>query len=226
VTLQRRLRAPLALAGLFGPAPPCGHNPTPTCSRRSGPAGWCCSGGIPRPTPTRPIRCRSTSPPASASAISTTLAQRRWLNDAGSTTPAQRRRLNDAGRRQAQEFGRALRAAGAPITRILASPFCRAREAAGLTGLGAVTLEADLAERGLIVSPNENARRARSLRTLLGAAPAVGNTLLVGHRPNLLDAVGAEAFTVAEGELFAFRPHAEAPGVRAIGRLPIVAWCG
>jgi len=151
-------------------------------------------------------------------------------NDQADTDPlnladcTKQRQLNDNGRQQARDLGATLRDRGVPVSGILSSPFCRAREAAELTGLGAVTVNPDLGEGGLVVSPNENARRARALRSLLGAAPAQGNILLVGHRPNLLDAVGVEAFTIAEGEIFVFRPRAEAPGYLLLGRIPLAAW--
>lgn len=151
-------------------------------------------------------------------------------NDQADTDPlnlgdcSRQRQLNAAGRQQARDLGAALKDLGIPISAILASPFCRTKEAAALTGLGPVTLVPELGEGGLVVSPNENARRARSLRGLLGKAPAVGNLLLVSHRPNILDAVGVEAFTIAEGEVFVFRPQAEAPGYRLLGRVPIAGW--
>lgn len=151
-------------------------------------------------------------------------------NDQADTDPlnladcSKQRQLNDTGRAQARALGEALRARNIAIAAIQSSPFCRAKEAAELTGLGAVTLVPELGEGGLVVPPNENARRARALRSLLGTAPASGNTLLVGHRPNILDAVGVEAFTIAEGEIFLFRAQSEAPGYRVVGRIPASAW--
>ena len=154
-------------------------------------------------------------------------------NDQADTDPlnladcSRQRQLNDTGRQQARELGSALRAAGIPVASVLTSPFCRAKEAAELAGLAAVTVNPDLGEGGLVVSPNENQRRARALRMLLGTAPAAGtNLVLVGHRPNIMDAVGRDAFDIAEAEIFIFRPQAEAPGYRLIGRLPAAAWRG
>ncbi len=151
-------------------------------------------------------------------------------NDQADTNPfnlaecASQRQLNDTGREQSRMLGAALRGRGIAISAVQSSPFCRAKEAAELLGMGAVTLVPELGEGGLVVSPNENARRARALRAMLGAAPASGNTLLVSHRPNILDAVGVDAFTIAEAEIFVFRPQAEAPGYRLLGRLPIATW--
>lgn len=151
-------------------------------------------------------------------------------NDQADTNPfnladcSTQRQLNDNGRAQSRTLGAALRDRGIAVSAVQSSPFCRAKEAGELLGLGAVTLVPELGEGGLVVSPNENARRARALRTMLGTAPAAGNTLLVSHRPNILDAVGVEAFTIAEGEIFVFRPQAEAPGYRLLGRVPMAAW--
>jgi len=151
-------------------------------------------------------------------------------NDQADTDPlnladcAKQRQLNDTGREQSRTLGAALKARGIPVAAIQSSPFCRAKDAAELTGLGPVTLVPELGEGGLVVSPNENGRRARALRALLGTTPTGGNLLLVGHRPNILDAVGVDAFTIAEGEIFVFRAQAEAPGYRLLGRLPMAAW--
>jgi phosphohistidine phosphatase SixA len=151
-------------------------------------------------------------------------------NDQTDTNPfnladcSTQRQLNDTGRSQSRTLGAALRDRGIIVAAILSSPFCRAKEAAELLGLGAVTVVPELGEGGLVVSPNENGRRARALRTMLGTAPTAGNTLLVSHRPNILDAVGVDAFAIAEGEIFVFRPQAEAPGYGLLGRVPLAAW--
>jgi phosphohistidine phosphatase SixA len=151
-------------------------------------------------------------------------------NDQADTNPfdladcARQRQLNDAGRQQSRELGAGLRRHNIAVSAVISSPFCRAKEAAELSGLGPIRLTEDIAEGGLVVPPNENARRARALRALLGTAPATGNVLLVSHRPNILDAVGVEAFTIAEGEIFVFRPQPAAPGFALVGRLPAAVW--
>ncbi len=145
-------------------------------------------------------------------------------NPADLANCATQRNLNDTGREQSRLLGAALRERAVPVGQIIASPFCRAREAAQLLGLGPVTTSIDIAEGGLVVTPIENNRRAAALRRLLGTAPAAGNLLLVSHRPNILDAVGVDAFTIAEGEIFVFRPRAEAPGFAFIGRVPMAGW--
>ncbi|HET8533673.1 MAG TPA: hypothetical protein VFO08_21155 [Methylomirabilota bacterium] len=57
------------------------------------------------------------------------------------------------------------------------------------------------------MSPDENNRRTRALRTLVGTAPKPGtNTLVVTHKPNILDAFGKDWFEVKEGEASIFKP--------------------
>lgn len=59
----------------------------------------------------------------------------------------------------------------------------------------------DVTEGGLVVSPNENSRLAQALRALLAASPDAGtNTLIVSHKPNIVDALGKDWFEVSEGE--------------------------
>jgi hypothetical protein len=54
----------------------------------------------------------------------------------------------------------------------------------------------------------ENDRRAAALRALLAAAPKSGtNTVLITHKPNIVDALGKDWFDVREGEACIFRPQ-------------------
>lgn len=120
---------------------------------------------------------------------------------------AHQRPLTDAGRAQARAIGAALKRLGIPVGRIIAGKFQRTAEAARLLDLGAVELSLDVTEGGLVVTPNENKRRAAALMALLASAPAQGtNTLIVSHRPNLQDAAGKAFGDVAEGEMVIFRP--------------------
>jgi hypothetical protein len=48
-----------------------------------------------------------------------------------------------------------------------------------------------------VVSPYENNRRAQALRAIAAAPPAAGtNTLVVTHKPNILDAFGKDWFEI------------------------------
>jgi hypothetical protein len=58
------------------------------------------------------------------------------------------------------------------------------------------------------VSPNENNRRSEAFRKLLGTAPNPGTiTILITHKPNIVDALGKDWFDVREGEASIFRPQ-------------------
>lgn len=53
-----------------------------------------------------------------------------------------------------------------------------------------------------MVTPNENNRRAQALRRMIGTVPDSGtNTLIVTHKPNVLDALGRDWFEIKEGEV-------------------------
>ena len=117
---------------------------------------------------------------------------------------AAQRALNDKGK----AFGEALRQAGIPVGKVYTSRYNRAYETATLAGFTDIEKTADLTEGGLVVSPNENNRRAEAMRKLLATTPKPGtNTLLVTHKPNILDALGKDWIDVKEGETSVFRPE-------------------
>ena len=121
---------------------------------------------------------------------------------------AAQRQLNDKGKALAKAFGESLRQAGVPIGKVYTSKFNRAYETATLAGFTDIEKTADLTEGGLVVSPNENNRRAEALRKLLATAPKPGtNTVLISHKPNIIDALGKDWFEVKEGEASIFRPE-------------------
>lgn len=118
------------------------------------------------------------------------------------------RNLNDSGKALARTFGEALRQAGVPVGKVYTSKFNRAYETATIAGFTDIEKTADLTEGGLVVSPNENNRRAEALRKLLATSPKAGtNTVVITHKPNILDALGKDWFDVKEGEASIFRPE-------------------
>jgi len=117
------------------------------------------------------------------------------------------RHLSDDGRKQAKALGDAFRTLKIPVDKVISSKFYRAQEAARLLEVGEVTTSADVTEGGLVVSPNENQRRAKALRQLLATPPAKGkNLVIVSHKPNLQDAAGKEFGDVGEAEVVVFQP--------------------
>jgi len=121
---------------------------------------------------------------------------------------AAQRNINDKGKALAKAFGDALRQIGVPVGKVYTSLFNRAYETAVLAGFGDIEKTADLTEGGLVVSPNENNRRADALRKMLGTAPRAGtDTIIITHKPNIVDALGKDWFDVKEGEASIFRPE-------------------
>jgi phosphohistidine phosphatase SixA len=121
---------------------------------------------------------------------------------------AAQRNLNDKGKALARAFGDALRKAQIPVGKAYTSKYNRAYETALLAGFKEIEKTADLTEGGLVVSPNENNRRAEAFHKLLSTAPWSGaNTILITHKPNIVDALGKDWFDVKEGEASIFLPE-------------------
>jgi len=117
------------------------------------------------------------------------------------------RHLTDLGRQQAISIGDSFRTLDIPIGKVLSSRFQRAKETGELLNLGEVTTSLELTEGGLVVSPDENARRARVLNKLISTPPDEGtNLLVISHKPNLQDAAGKDFGDIVEGEVVIFRP--------------------
>jgi broad specificity phosphatase PhoE len=136
------------------------------------------------------------------------------FNDQADTDPfnlaniAAQRQLNDKGKALAKAFGAALRNAGVPIGKVYTSKIHRAYETATLAGYTDIETTLDLTLGGLIISPDEEGRRAEAVRAMLATPPKAGtNTLLVTHKPNLLEALGKDWWDTKEGEASIFRPE-------------------
>jgi phosphohistidine phosphatase SixA/plastocyanin len=120
---------------------------------------------------------------------------------------ASQRLLSAQGRDIAARVGDSFRKLGIPLGRVYSSEFNRATETAKLVSGKSVTTTPDLTEGGLVVSPAENARRAKVLKGMASTAPEAGvNTLIVSHKPNILDAFGEDWFDSKEGEASVFKP--------------------
>src|SRR5215471_1690670 len=136
---------------------------------------------------------------------------------------AAQRNLNDKGKALAKAFGDAIRQAGVPVGKVITSKYNRAYETAAIAGFKDVEKTADITEGGLVVSPNENNRRAEAFRKLLGTAPTPGtNTILITHKPNIVDALGKDWFDVKEGEASIFRP--ENGSYKLVARVQMEEW--
>jgi broad specificity phosphatase PhoE len=136
---------------------------------------------------------------------------------------AVQRNLNDKGKALATAFGSAFRQIGIPIGKVYTSRFNRAYETAVLAGFKDIEKTADLTEGGLVVSPDENNRRAEAFRKMLSVAPQAGtNTIIITHKPNIVDALGKDWFDVKEGEASIFRP--ENGSYKLVARVQMDQW--
>jgi phosphohistidine phosphatase SixA len=136
---------------------------------------------------------------------------------------ASQRNLNDKGKALAKAFGDSLRQAGVPVGKVYTSKFNRAYETAVIAGFQNVEKTTDLTEGGLIVTPNENTRRAEAFRKMLAVAPTDHtNTILITHQPNIVAALGKDWFDVKEGETSIFRPADG--GYKLVARVQMDEW--
>ena len=108
----------------------------------------------------------------------------------------------------AKQFGDSLRQVRVPVGKVYTSKYNRGYETAMFAGFKDIEKTADLTEGDLVMSPNENNRRAEAFRALLATAPQAGTeTVLVTHYPNIIAALGKDLFDVKEGEASIFRPE-------------------
>ncbi len=137
---------------------------------------------------------------------------------------AAQRQLNDAGKSAAKALGEAFAKMGVPVGKVYTSHFHRAYETAVLAGFKNIEKTADLAEGGLVVSPNENNRRTKAMRMLISTPPQAGtNIVLITHKPNIVDALGKDWLDVKEGEASIFHPDG-AGGFKLVARVQMNEW--
>jgi phosphohistidine phosphatase SixA len=136
---------------------------------------------------------------------------------------AAQRNLNDLGKATARAFGEAFRQIGVPVGEVYTSQFNRAYETAVLAEFKNIVKSVDITEGGLVVSPNENDRRTAAFRKLLAVAPKSGtDTIIITHKPNIIDALGKDWFDVKEGEASIFKP--EGDSYKLVARVQMDEW--
>ena len=136
---------------------------------------------------------------------------------------AAQRNLNDPGKATARAFGEAFRQIGVPVGEVYTSQFNRAYETAVLAEFKNIVKSVDITEGGLVVSPNENDRRTAAFRKLLAVAPKSGtDTIIITHKPNIIDALGKDWFDVKEGEASIFKP--EGDSYKLVARVQMDEW--
>jgi len=141
-------------------------------------------------------------------------------NDIGMTDYADcanQRNLTDGGRADARAIGDAIRRLALPIGDVLASPFCRTMETAGLIFGRAVAAPAVLG--GPAAAAPE---RYAGLRQLLSTPPPPGFDLAVVGHGNPFKAITNVPY-LAEGEAAVLRPLGAA-GFHLVARIPKDGW--
>jgi broad specificity phosphatase PhoE len=134
------------------------------------------------------------------------------------------RQLSPRGRQAARAIGDAFKTLHIPIGSVYASQLDRAVETGRLISGKEVTTTADLTEAGDHVTQPEKERRAEAMLKIAGTAPAKRtNTLVVSHKPNIVDAFGKDWADVREGEATIFRPDGSGKFV-VVGRVQASEW--
>jgi len=137
---------------------------------------------------------------------------------------AKQRQLSEKGRDVAKQVGAAFKTLGIPLGKVYTSKFNRAVETGRLVSGGDVITTLDVTEGGLVVTPIENDRRSEALKKMAATVPEAGkNTLIVTHKPNILDAFGKDWFEVKEGEATVFKPEGSGKAV-PVARVQAVDW--
>ncbi len=140
-----------------------------------------------------------------------------WLSCDG----ARVRQLSAAGKQSAAATGRAIRALGIPVGRVLASPYCRTVETASLMNLGKVEPSSDVINLRVAEYFGGRSAVVATAGALLARLPHKNtNTLVVAHGN-----VAREATPVYpdEGEGLVFEADGQG-GFRFIGRLKPADW--
>jgi phosphohistidine phosphatase SixA len=142
------------------------------------------------------------------------------LSDMGNC--AGQRLLSDQGRENAAKLGEALKALAVPVGDVITSQFCRAKETAKLMKLEISKETADLNNDSgePFVTKPESERRGAALRKLLAVQPEQGkNTLIIGHVPNLRNALSLDYANMKEGEIAIFAAKKDDPGFELVARI-------
>jgi phosphohistidine phosphatase SixA len=136
---------------------------------------------------------------------------------------AKQRQLSPKGEEAAKALGGAFKSIGVPVGQVYTSRFNRAYQTAKLAGFDKIEKSIDITEGGLVVSPNENNRRAAAFRKLASSAPPAGsNIVIVTHKPNIIDAFGKDWSEVKEGEASIFKPDGST--YKLVARVQMDEW--
>lgn len=126
------------------------------------------------------------------------------------------RNLSSLGRRQAQEIGAKVRAAGVDVSAVLSSPWCRSRETARLLDIGPVYTRQFLGSSFTARPAIAAAREGRTRALIDDHAGRPGVLFIVGHQVNIADVTGVAP---SSGEAVVVRSDGRG-GLRVLGTIP------
>jgi broad specificity phosphatase PhoE len=130
---------------------------------------------------------------------------------------ATQRNLTDKGRGEARSIGEQVRRLRIPISRVLASPFCRTMETARLAfGKAEAMAEA----RGGPARPEDPSRYA-GLKSLLSTPVAKGGNVVIVSHGNPFHALAGAPY-LAEGEMAVVKPEGSAFSI--VRRIRLEDW--
>ncbi|MEQ8345676.1 MAG: histidine phosphatase family protein [Sneathiellaceae bacterium] len=121
-----------------------------------------------------------------------------------SCDPARMRQLSDEGRAAAAAVGRAIRAAGIPVGRVVASEYCRSVETAERLDLGPVEAGTAIFNMRAREYVGGRASLVATARALLNTAPPAGTNMVAVAHGNLARAVLQVG--LGEGDAAVLRP--------------------
>jgi len=133
------------------------------------------------------------------------------------------RQLSDAGRETAKAVGQAIRALGVPVSKVLSSEYCRAKETVALMELGPVETTPDIMNlRSADYVGGRDAAVAR-IRKIFAAPVAPGGNVVIGAHGNLIQS--STSIYPGEGGSAIFRADASAEhGFTPVARLDPKDW--
>ena len=126
------------------------------------------------------------------------------------------RNLSDKGRLEAREVGKALRARGINVTKVLTSRWCRTRETAELLGFGPA--DHNLAFDNLEFNKIRELDLIERERKLIRSWHGPGALLIVTHSSNIKALTG---FAVHQGEMIVTNPTDERDTVLHFGKVSL-----
>jgi broad specificity phosphatase PhoE len=135
--------------------------------------------------------------------------------------PSRVRQLSDAGRQTARAIGAAMRALRIPVSRVLASPYCRTVDTATLMDLAPVKTMIDVINmRVAEYVGGTDAVVATARKRLAGVPPTGTNIVIVAHGNVIRSAARVNPM---EGEGLVFRPDGDGE-FALVGRLTPEQW--